>query len=66
MLYLKQGVIGLDYETQPGHGFTLTATDSGGLSVTGATQTLEVTNTNEAPTEVIDHLGAPGHGRRHR
>ena len=51
-LYLKQGV-GLDYETQPRHGFTLTATDSGGLSVTGAEQTLEVTDANEAPTEVI-------------
>ena len=51
-LYLKQGVV-LDYETQPRHGFTLTATDSGGLSVTGAEQTLAVTNANEAPTEVI-------------
>ena len=51
-LYLKQGVV-LDYETQPRHGFTLTATDSGGLSVTGAEQTLAVTDANEAPTEVI-------------
>ncbi len=50
-LYLKQGV-GLDYETQPGHGFTLTATDNGGLSVTGAEQTLEVTDANEAPTGI--------------
>ncbi len=51
-LYLKQGVV-LDYETQPRHGFTLTATDGGGLSVTGAEQTLAVTYANEAPTEVI-------------
>ena len=51
-LYLKQGVI-LDYETQPRHGVTLTATDEGGLSVTGTAQTLAVTDANEAPTEVI-------------
>ena len=64
-LYLKQGV-GLDYETQPRHGFTLTATDSGGLSVTGTAQTLAVTNANEAPTEVMITWVPPGHGRRHR
>ncbi len=57
-LYLKQGV-GLDYETQSSYGFTLTATDSGGLSVTGTEQTLAVTNANEAPTEVIVTWVAP-------
>ncbi len=57
-LYLKQGAA-LDYETAASYRFRITTTDSGGLSFTGAEQTLTLTDVNEGPTGVVVDWVAP-------